>query len=74
MSFALSFRVQSYGLELPGPAAEYAQRLLALKGMRQWYDEALQETWRDMPHEADIALAGRLYRDLRAKSKVVTPA
>ena len=65
----VAFRVQTFGLELPSPAADYVKRLLALDGMRQWYEEALREPWRDAPHEDDIPRAGRLHRDLRTNGK-----
>ena len=61
----VAFRVQSYGLELPKPAADYVTRLLALPGMKRWYGEALREAWRDPPHEADLARVGKVTQDLR---------
>jgi len=62
----VAFRIQTYGLQ-PGPAAAaYAARLLGLASMRRWYAEALAETWRDPPHEADLARAGTVLEDLRA--------
>ena len=67
----VAFRVQSYGLTLPGPAAGYAARLLALRGMKRWYEDALAEPWRDPPHEAEIAQAGRIVEDLRAQPATV---
>ncbi len=63
----VAFRVQSYGLPLPQPAALYVKRLLALGGMKQWYDAALREAWRDQPHEADIPRSGKLIQDLRTQ-------
>ncbi len=64
----VAFRVQTYGLELPAPAAGYARRLLALKGMKEWYAAALQEPWRDLPHEEEILAIGRVTQDLRGAS------
>ena len=61
----VAFRAQSYGLPLPPPAALYVKRLLALGGMKQWYDAGLRETWRDLPHEADLSRSGKLIDDLR---------
>lgn len=60
------FRVQSYGLELDRPAAEYTQRMLALPSMRRWYEAALTETWRDQAHEEEIRRYGEVLQDLRA--------
>ena len=61
----VAFRVQTYGLQLPGPAADYAKRLLALRGMKEWYDAALKETFRDEAHEHEFAERGRIVQDLR---------
>jgi glutathione S-transferase len=66
----VAFRVQSYGLELPKPAADYASRLLALPAMKRWYEAALAEPWRDPPHEEELAQAARITRDLRTKTVV----
>ena len=61
----VAFRVQTYGLQLPPPAADYAKRLLALPGMKEWYDAALRETFRDMAHEHDFSAAGEITADYR---------
>jgi glutathione S-transferase len=61
----VAFRVQTYGLELKGPAGAYASRLLALDGMRRWYTEALAEAGRAADHEAEILAAGTVLEDLR---------
>jgi glutathione S-transferase len=63
----VAFRVQSYGLALGAPAAAYASRLLALASMRAWYADALEETFRDEPHEEEISRLGRTLEDLRAR-------
>ncbi len=62
----VAFRVQTYGLPLPGPSMAYVERLLALDSMKKWYDAALKEPWRDDPHETGIPQWGRIVRDLRA--------
>jgi glutathione S-transferase len=61
----VAFRVQTYRLELAGPARAYASRLLEIAGMRQWYAEALAEPWRDEPHDAEILALGTVVEDLR---------
>jgi putative endopeptidase len=61
----VAFRVQTYGLALDSPAANYARRVLALASMRDWYEEALREPWRDAAHEAEIPRAGVVLEDLR---------
>jgi len=61
----VAFRVQSYGLELGAAAAAYADRLLALPAMREWYAAALDEPWREAHHEAEVAASARVVEDLR---------
>jgi glutathione S-transferase len=60
------FRFLTYGIELGPEAARYVERMRVLPAMAEWYDAALRETWRDAPHEIEIAAAGRIVRDLRA--------
>ena len=62
----VAFRIQSYGLTLEPAAAEYAERLLRTRALREWYADALKETLRDLPHEADISQVGLVTEDLRA--------
>jgi len=63
----VAFRIQSYGLTLDTAAAAYADRLLQVRAMREWYADALKETLRDQPHDDEIAQVGRVLEDLRAK-------
>jgi glutathione S-transferase len=62
----VTFRVQSYGLTLDPASAAYADRVLNTGAMREWYADALKETQRDEPHEADALRVGRVLQDLRA--------
>ena len=64
----VAFRIQSYGLPIDGAGAGYAQRLLELPAMREWYRSALAETWRETDHEAEVLAAGTLTEDLRASA------
>jgi glutathione S-transferase len=64
----VAFRIQTYGLALSGAAAEYAERLLTLAPMREWYAAALEETFRDAPHETEMLELGSVLEDLRAGS------
>ena len=64
----VAFRFQSYGLEVDGAAAAYADRLLELPAMREWYAAALAETWREPDHEAEVSAAGTIIEDLRASA------
>jgi hypothetical protein len=34
--------------------------------MREWYASALEEKWRDVPHEAEVTQLGTILQDLRA--------
>jgi glutathione S-transferase len=62
----VAFRIQTYGLDLPGPeAAAYAARLLEVPAMGEWYAEALAEPFRDPPHEAELTGACDVLEDLR---------
>jgi glutathione S-transferase len=62
----VAFRVQTYSLELPPAAADYAQRLLALPAMKEWYAAALAETFREDSHEDEIRASGTWTADYRA--------
>lgn len=62
----VAFRVQSYAPRLTSCASAYAERLLALAHMREWYAAALAEPWRDEAHEAEARAAGPWLQDLRA--------
>ena len=62
----VAFRVQTYGLMLSGNSMDYVARLLALPAMKDWYAEALTETFREPVHEAETAGAYELTADYRA--------
>jgi len=61
----VAFRVQTYQLGLSAPAYQYAQRLLSLPAMQDWYAAALREPWRDQAHEDEVQVSGRVLQDLR---------
>jgi len=62
----VAFRVQTYALPLDPISSAYAGRLLELASMRQWYTDALRETFRDEPHEQETLRIGTILSDLRA--------
>ncbi len=62
----VAFRVRTYGLLLDETAGQYAARLLNLASMRAWYADALAETFRDVPHEAETLQMGTILSDLRS--------
>ncbi len=61
----VAFRIQTYGLELSGPAAAYAPRLLERPAMKEWYEAALVEPWREAAHEAEVATQVTILADHR---------
>lgn len=61
------FRVQTYGLPLHGEAAAYAARMLSRPAMQAWYQDALNETWREPGHETEAKAAGAWIEDLRLR-------
>lgn len=63
----VAFRIRTYSLEVGSAAAGYAERLLGLRAMQDWYAEALQERFRDEPHESELLHIGTVLQDLRAK-------
>lgn len=62
----VAFRIQTYGLNLSGNAMAYAQRLLALPAMQEWYRAGIAETFREPLHEAETAGAYEVIADYRA--------
>ena len=68
----VAFRVQTYGLSLAADSSAYVARLLALPSMRQWYARALEEAFRDAPHEAEMLKSGRVLEDYRATPPFTT--
>ena len=65
----VAFRLQTYGLRLDtapdAPADAYTARLLALPAMRDWYEAALCEPWREASHEEDIVRVAASITELR---------
>lgn len=61
----VAFRVQSYSPRLSPDAQAYARRLLELPHMIDWYESALQETWRDEAHDQEARAVGTVIQDLR---------
>ena len=62
----VALRIQTYGLQLDAASQAYATLLLGRDSLRSWYEAGLRETWRDGPHEVEIAQFGRITQDLRA--------
>jgi glutathione S-transferase len=60
------YRAQSFGLDFGGQSAAYVERMLAEPAMREWYEAALAEPWREPGHEAEATQYGELTADHRA--------
>ncbi|MGQ0504299.1 MAG: glutathione S-transferase family protein [Myxococcaceae bacterium] len=65
----VAFRVQTYDLKLDRASTGYVDRLLSLKGMRAWQNDALHEPWRDASHEVEVKGLGTVVKDLREQAK-----
>lgn len=63
----VAFRVRTYAPALSSAAQGYVERLLALPAMREWYEAALAETWRDQAHEDEARAAGAWIEDQRGR-------
>jgi glutathione S-transferase len=61
----VAFRAQTYGLAFGEQADAYRARLLALPPMRDWYEAALAEPFREEGHEAEARAVGEWLEDLR---------
>lgn len=59
-------RIQTYGLPVSERAGRYASLLLQQSSVTEWIAGGIAESFRDMPHEAEILAAGELQQDLRA--------
>lgn len=60
----VAFRIRTYGLDV-GKGQAWVERILAHPAMLQWEAEALEETWREESHEAELAAAGEIIADYR---------
>lgn len=60
------FRMQTYGLVMGDKAQAYAKRMLEFPAMQSWYEQALQEEWRDVPHDEMCLELGDVVEDYRA--------
>ncbi len=67
----VTFRAHIYGLPLSELATAYAERVRGLPAMRDWYDAASLETWREPEQEAEAERAGVWLEDLRASATPV---
>ncbi len=61
----VAFRAQTYNLDFGATGNAYVRRLLDHPAMRDWYEAALAERYRDAEHEVETAHVGRVTEDLR---------
>lgn len=59
------FRFQTYGIELNPTSSAYVNHILNLDAVKLWYDLAINETFRDTPHDLEIEKIGKIISDLR---------
>lgn len=62
------FRIRTYGLEMGPLGQAWVERMLAEPAMQAWETAALAETYREEGHEAELAEAGVVTADYRAKA------
>ncbi len=61
----VAFRIQSYGPKMSARSLEYANQLLGLPSMKEWYAAALKELWRHADYEKAVHQVGSLLADYR---------
>lgn len=60
----VAFRIRTYGLDV-GKGRDWVEHVLDHPAMRAWEAAALEETWREESHEAELAAAGEIIADFR---------
>ncbi len=60
----VAFRIRTYGLDV-GKGRDWVEQVLDHSAMREWEAAALEETWREASHEAELAAAGEIIVDFR---------
>lgn len=63
------YRFRSYGVPVTDASADYMADMLAHPALREWELAALDEDFRDPPHEDELALIGRVTADLRVPAR-----
>lgn len=60
------FRIQTYGLVISDECKSYVKLMLEQPEMKEWYQSALAEKWRDDPHDDEILSVGQITMDQRS--------
>lgn len=61
----VAFRVRTYGLDVGAAGQGWVDHILAHPAMRQWEEEALLESWREITHEEELRDCGEVIADYR---------
>ncbi len=62
----VAYRIRTFGLDV-GKGNAWAEFILSHPAMREWEEMALAETWREASHEEELAAAGTITADYRAR-------
>lgn len=60
------FRIRTFDLECEGMSGDYCEKMLSLRSMKKWEQEALAEKARDVDHEKELAQVASIVKDYRA--------
>jgi glutathione S-transferase len=60
----VAWRARTYALDV-GSAQAWVDHIIAHPAMQQWEAEALQESWREVGHEEELAACGDIIADYR---------
>ncbi|MCX7285966.1 MAG: glutathione S-transferase [Novosphingobium sp.] len=60
----VAYRIRTYGLDV-GKGQAWVDHVLAHPAMLHWEAQALEETWREEGHEAELAACGEIIADHR---------
>ena len=63
----VAFRIQTYGIKMSQKALDYVAHMLSLGSMQTWYEQALEEPWREQGHEKEISATGTILVDYRSE-------
>ena len=64
----VTFRALTYALDFGPKGNVYAGMIRDLPAMKDWYDAALKEPWRDASHEDEVADYGAVTADYRTRA------
>jgi len=59
------FRIQTYNLEVNETCKQYVALMLEVPAIKEWYQSAIEEKWRDISHDEEINEVGKIILDLR---------